>query len=56
LWIVADEKNARLIKERLPCVFKGFFDGSFFNLKRFPTDASIYLFLYDPQTQGEQKR
>ena len=54
LWIVADKKNAKIIKERLPCVLKGFFDGSFFNLKRFPTDASIYLFLFDPLSPGEK--
>jgi hypothetical protein len=54
LWIVADKTNAKIIKERLPCVLKGFFDGSFFNLKRFPTDASIYLFLFDPLSPGEK--
>jgi hypothetical protein len=54
LWIVADEKNATIVEERLPCVLKGVFDGRFFNLKRFPTDASIYLFLCDPSSPDEK--
>ena len=50
LWIVADKKNAKIIMDKMPCPLKGYFDGSFFNLNRFPTDASIYLFLWDPQS------
>ena len=54
LWIVADKKNAKVIKSRLSGVLKGYFDGSFFNMTRFPTDASIYLFLWDPKSPNEK--
>jgi len=54
LWIVADKKNAKLVKESLPCVLKGYFDGSVLNLNRFPTDASVYLFLWDPSSPNEK--
>jgi hypothetical protein len=54
LWIVADKKNAKIIMEKIPCPLKGYFDGTFFNLSRFPTDASIYLFLWDPQSPNEK--
>jgi hypothetical protein len=50
LWIVADKENAKMVKERLHCVFKGFFDGSVLNMNRFPMDASVYLFLWDPSS------
>jgi len=33
---------------------KGYFDGSFLNLNRFPTDASMYLFLWDPKSPEER--
>ena len=54
LWIVADKKNAKRVKESLHCVLKGFFDGSVLNLNRFPTDASVYLFLWDPSSPNEK--
>jgi hypothetical protein len=55
LWIVADKKNAKIIKQRLPSsVLKGYFDGSFFGMEKFPEDASIYLFLWDPKSPGEK--
>jgi hypothetical protein len=54
LWIVADKKNAKLIKGKIPCALKGYFDGSFLNFNRFPTDASIYLFLWDPKSPNEK--
>jgi hypothetical protein len=37
-----------------PAVLKGFFDGSFANFDRFPRDASIYLFLWDPKSPKEK--
>jgi hypothetical protein len=37
-----------------PAVLKGFFDGSFVNFDRFPRDASIYLFLWDPKDPDER--
>lgn len=54
LWIVADKENAKMIMERIPCPLKGYFDGSFLNFNRFPTDASIYLFLWDPKSPDEK--
>ena len=54
LWIVAGEKNAKKIKGNSPCVLKGYFDGSFLNFNKFPTDASLYLFLWDPKSPGER--
>jgi hypothetical protein len=55
LWIVAGKETAKEIsKSRLPCALKGYFDGSFLNYDRFPTDASMYLFLLDPKSPGEK--
>jgi hypothetical protein len=54
LWIVADKENARIVKERLHCVLKGIFDGRVLNLDRFPTDATVYLFLWDPSSPDEK--
>jgi hypothetical protein len=45
---------AKEIKDKSPCVLKGYFDGSFLNFNRFPTDASMYLFLWDPKFPGEK--
>jgi len=53
LWIVAGNRTAKRLKDS-PCVLKGYFDGSFLNFNRFPTDASIYLFLWDPKSSGEK--
>ena len=56
LWIVADKENAKMIAQRLPSsTFKGYFDGSFFGLTKFPEDGSIYLFLWDPKSPGEKE-
>ena len=54
LWVVAGIATAKKIKENPRYVLKGYFDGSFLNLNRFPTDASMYLFLLDPQSPGEK--
>jgi 4-amino-4-deoxy-L-arabinose transferase-like glycosyltransferase len=55
LWIVVGGKQAALeIMKNSPAVLKGFFDGSFVNFKQFPTDASIYLFLWDPSSPEEK--
>jgi len=54
LWIAADKKNAKIIMEKVPCTLKGYFDGSFLNMSRFPTDASIYLLLWDPKSPNEK--
>jgi len=50
LWIVADKKHAKKFTEGFHCVFKGYFDGSFFHLNKFPTDVSMYLLLWDPKS------
>jgi len=54
LWIVVGKWTAKQLKETSPCVLKGYFDGSFLNFNRFPTDASIYLLLWDPSSPEEK--
>jgi hypothetical protein len=55
LWVVARGTAATTImKDRGTLVLKGFFDGSFLNLSKFPQDASIYLFLWDPKSPDEK--
>jgi hypothetical protein len=54
LWIVATKWTAKNLKNGSPSVLKGYFDGSFLNYNRFPTDASMYLFLWDPKSPGEK--
>jgi uncharacterized membrane protein len=54
LWIIAGERTAKKIKGNSPAVLRGYFDGSFLNFNRFPTDASIYLFLWDPKSPNEK--
>jgi hypothetical protein len=53
LWIVADKKHAKYFGE-FGCRFKGYFDGSFFSMDRFPTDVSMYLLLWDPKSPDEK--
>ena len=50
LWIIVGKGSAKEFKKNSPCVLKGYFDGSFLNLSKFPEDASIYLFLWDPKS------
>jgi mannosyltransferase len=54
LWIITGKEAAKEIKKNSPCVLKGYFDGSFANFRRFPSDASMYLFLWDPKSPGEK--
>jgi hypothetical protein len=54
VWILVGKESAKIIKKSYPCVLKGYFDGSFANFRRFPSDASMYLFLWDPQSPGEK--
>jgi len=54
LWIIVGKWSAKKIKEESPCVLKGYFDGSFLNYVRFPYDASLYLFLWDPSSPDEK--
>ncbi len=50
LWLVVNKTMGKEIKKNSMFVFKGYFDGSFLNFNRFPTDASMYLFLCDPKS------
>ncbi|HUL19842.1 MAG TPA: glycosyltransferase family 39 protein [Thermodesulfobacteriota bacterium] len=54
LWIIADKFAAQKLKDIPAFVLKGFFDGSFLNLDKFPYDASLYLFLIDPKSLDEK--
>jgi hypothetical protein len=54
IWIVSSKWGARKIKDEFPCALKGYFDASFSSIDRFPTDASIYLFLWDPLSPDEK--
>jgi hypothetical protein len=54
LWIVVGKETAKEIKKTFPCVLKGYFDGSFSNFRRFPSDASMYLFLWDSKSPDEK--
>jgi hypothetical protein len=54
LWILTGKEDSKKIKMNFPYVLKGYFDGRFANFRRFPSDASMYLFLWDPQSPGEK--
>ena len=54
LWIIISKYGARKIKGSSPCILKGYFDGSFLNFNKFPADASMYLFLWDPLSSDEK--
>jgi hypothetical protein len=54
LWIVVGKSTAKKLMGESPFVLKGYFDGSFLNFRKFPTDASIYLFLWDPKSPNEK--
>jgi len=54
LWIVLPKNAAKEIQKENPFVLKGFFDGSYLNFTRFPFDASMYLFLWDPSSPDEE--
>jgi len=55
LWILVGKGPfAKEIRENPSCVVKGYFDGSFAMFRRFPSDASMYLFLCDPKSPGEK--
>lgn len=54
LWIISDLPNGKRLQEQYSCVLKGYFDGSFYPVPRFPTDASRYLFLWDPKSPWQK--
>jgi|GEM_PF-227891 len=53
LWIIVGKSSAKKFQETSPSVLKGYFDGSFLTTSRFPTDGSLYLFLWDPKSPDE---
>jgi hypothetical protein len=54
LWILVGEENARRVQKHSSYPLKGYFDGSFLNFVKFPSDASMYLFLWDPKSPTEK--
>jgi len=56
VWIVVSKMDAKRLKlgNNSPCVFKGYFDGSVSNFRKFPSDGSMYLFLWDPKSPEEK--
>jgi hypothetical protein len=56
LWIVVGKGPlAEEVKKSPGFALKGYFDGSFAMFRRFPSDASMYLFLLDPRYPEEEK-
>ena len=54
LWVIVGKDFSKEIKKRLPFSLKTYFDGSFANFNKFPTDESIYVFLWDPLSPEEK--
>jgi len=54
LWMIVGKPAVKEFKESFPCVLKGYFDGTFCNFRRFPEDASMFLFLWDPSSPEEK--
>jgi hypothetical protein len=54
LWLVVNKVRAKKEICHSPRVLKGYFDGSFLNFNKFPTDDSMYLFLWDPKLPEEK--
>jgi len=54
LWIIIGKTDLNETKKCSVCVLKGYFDGTFCNFRRFPSDASMYLFLRDPKSSNER--
>jgi hypothetical protein len=49
LWLVVNKITAEKLRGYTRCIFTGYFDGSFVNFNKFPSDDSMYLFLWDPK-------
>ena len=54
LWMVVGKGSEGEIPKSFPFVLKGYFDGSFAHFRRFPSDASMYLFLWNPRSSEEK--
>jgi hypothetical protein len=56
LWIIIGKgPAAEEAKRNRACILKGNFDGSFAMFRRFPSDASMYLFLWDSKSPWEKR-
>jgi len=53
--VIVGKTDLKEIKECSTFVFRGYFDGTFCNLRRFPGDASMYLFLRDPESPKKEE-
>ncbi len=54
VWIIVSKWTAKELRDKSPCVLKGYYDGSFLNFSKFPDDASMFLFLWDPKSPDEK--
>jgi hypothetical protein len=54
LWVVVGKPTTKEIKESTRFVLKGYFDGNVSSFRKFPEDASFYLFLWDPKSPAEK--
>jgi hypothetical protein len=54
LWLVVEKTGAKKLRQNPSLLLKGYFDGSFLNFNKFPHDASLYLFLWDPKSKEEK--
>ncbi len=52
-WLVVNKVTAEKL-QGTPCIFTGFFDGSFLNFDKFPTDDSMYLYLWNPKSKNKK--
>ena len=44
IWIIVGKSTANKFKESSPSVLKGYFDGNFLTISKFPVDGSLFLF------------
>ena len=54
LWVVVGTPAVKEMKETYPCRLMGYFDGTYSHFRRFPGDASMYLFLCARSSPGEE--
>jgi hypothetical protein len=54
IWFLVNKITAEKLTSYPPCIFKGYFDGSFLNFDTFPTDDSMYLYLWDPKSKNKK--
>jgi len=55
LWVVLGKEAGEEERQKGSLLqFKGVFDGSFSHFRRFPEDASMYLFLSDPDSSNRK--